>query len=184
MFEPTHSIEDIVPEARPAFETLLKTAHSLGLSPSVGKHGAGRTCATQQMLKGMGPGVTGAGMCRSFHVIGRALDIDLYPSTCANYTKLGEFWESMGGTWGGRWTQFGACGDARHFQWSGGHGSVPESICPSDVSLKECEELRRAYLESEWVADDPVLAKLGVGLFATGTVALAYILWRAYAGKR
>ena len=101
-FEPTHSIDDIVPDARRAFEDLLLAAEQMGLKPSVGKNGAGRTCATQQMLKAQGPGTTGAGMCKSFHVIGRALDIDISPCTCAHYAKLGHLWEDGGGAWGGR----------------------------------------------------------------------------------
>lgn len=184
MFEPTHSIEDIIPEARPAFDDLISAAIQMGLSPTVGKDGAGRTCATQQMLKGMGPGVTGAGMCRSFHVLGRALDIDISPNTCANYTKLGELWESWGGTWGGRWTQFGGCGDARHFQWTGGAQSVPDALCPSDVSLEECEVIRSEYLDKAFASQSVTLSRVGIGLAATGIVAAGYVLWRAYAGKR
>lgn len=180
MLEPTHSIADIVPEARPAFEALIKQAQTMGLQPSVGKNGAGRTCATQQSLKAQGPSVTGAGMCRSFHVLGLALDIDIYPSSCANYTKLGELWESWGGTWGGRWTQFGTCGDARHFQWSGGQQSVPESICPSTVSLAECEALRAQYLGSAFGTS--ALTKAGTAIAIGGVAVAAAILWRAYSG--
>lgn len=180
-FDPTHSIDDIVPDARRAFEDLLLAAEQMGLKPSVGKNGAGRTCATQQMLKAQGPGTTGAGMCKSFHVVGRALDIDISPSTCASYTKLGQLWESWGGTWGGRWTQFGACGDARHFQWSGGAQVVPENLCPGDVSLEECEAIRREYLaksaRGNWAA-------VGIGLAATGLIVAGAMVWRAYAGKR
>ena len=180
-FEPTHSIDDIVPDARPAFEDLLLAAEQLGLKPSVGKNGAGRTCATQQMLKGQGPSTTGAGMCQSFHVIGRALDIDISPSTCANYTKLGQLWEAWGGTWGGRWAQFGACGDARHFQWSGGAQVVPASICPGDVSLEECEPIRLEYLAKSRGSS---LASVGIGLAVAGVIAAGAIVWRAYAAKR
>lgn len=180
-FEPTHSLDDIVPDARAAFEDLLLAAEQMGLKPSVGKNGAGRTCATQQALKAQGASTTGAGMCTSFHVIGRALDIDISPSSCASYTKLGQLWESWGGTWGGRWTQFGACGDARHFQWSGGAQVVPASVCPGDVSLEECEAIRLKYLEK---SSRGAWATLGLGLAATGCVVAGVILWRAYAVKR
>jgi hypothetical protein len=171
MFEPTHSLDDIVPDARDAFEQLLLAAEEMGLHPQVGLNGAGRTCATQQMLKAQGPGVTAAGMCRSFHVFGRALDIDISPSTCENYTKLGELWESWGGTWGGRWMQFGPCGDARHFQWSEGLQAVPESICPREVTLAECEDIRATYLAAAFSEQS---SRIWILLFVGGMTALGW----------
>jgi hypothetical protein len=156
VFEPTGTLEDIVPEARGALEELLRIATDLGMQPHV--RGAGRTCAMQNALASQGSKVTGASMCRSMHVLGRALDIDLQPSTCATYTRLGEIWERMGGAWGGRWvSQFGGCGDAGHFHWMPrgeglpSYGSPPEVVCPSSVrSVAECEQLRAAYLAAEF----------------------------------
>lgn len=182
MFEPTHTIEDIVPDARGAFDELLSAAQQMGFSPSIGKNSAGRTCATQQALKGQGPTVTGAGMCRSFHVLGRALDIDISPSTCANYSKLGELWESWGGTWGGRWTQFGSCGDARHFQWSYGIQTVPDTVCPPDVTLEECEAIRADYLAESFGSS--AMSRAGLGIMLGGLVVAGYLVWRAYAPRR
>lgn len=175
-FEPTGTIEDIIPEARPYFEALLAVASELGLRPRV--RSAGRTCADQQALKALGPGVTGAGMCRSFHVLGRALDIDLDPNDCTTYTRLGQYWEQMGGVWGGRWSQFGTCGDAGHFHWpeEPGEQSVASATCPADVTLDDCERLRERYLRAHF--GQTTLAMLGKGLAGAGIVVAAYTAWR------
>lgn len=142
-FAPTKTLADIVPAVRPKFEQLLSHATSLGLKPTI--RSAGRTCAEQQYQ--LGAGYSQAAMCRSMHTLGHAIDIDVIPSTCANYTKLGQWWESQGGVWGGRWTQFGACGDAGHFQYGfDGAGAVPVSVCPEGLSLAACQKLRSDYL--------------------------------------
>jgi hypothetical protein len=73
------------------------------------------------------------------------VDLDLTPSTCASYTALGEAWERLGGIWGGRWKDFGPCGDAGHYAWAP-TGAVPLAICPEALSLPQCEALRHAYL--------------------------------------
>ncbi len=44
----------------------------------------------------------------SFHYKRLAVDLNLfkdgeYLSTTSSHERLGEFWESIGGTWGGRW---------------------------------------------------------------------------------
>lgn len=184
MFEPTGTIEDIVPEARPHFEELLRIATELGMQPHV--RSAGRTCADQNALAAMGSKVTGAAMCRSMHVLGRALDIDLKPSTCNTYTELGQIWERMGGAWGGRWvSQFGGCGDAGHFHWmpkgpgQPSYGSPPESVCPSTIaSVAECEQLRQNYLAAEFAKvpggnRGKVVAGVLLLIAGTGLVALS-----------
>lgn len=166
MFAPTGKLSDIVPEARPAFEALLQQATDLGMSPVI--RGAGRTCAMQNALAAQGTRVTGASLCRSMHVLGRALDLNLHPGTCATYTKLGQIWESMGGTWGGRWTeQFGPCGDAGHFHWypkpgGGSYGTPPPEVCPSTLqNVAECEEIRAQYLAAEFARGMPQTSRLG-----------------------
>lgn len=49
-----------------------------------------------------------AGSAVSLHKLKLAADLNLfkdgkYLSTTEDHTELGEMWESMGGTWGGRW---------------------------------------------------------------------------------
>lgn len=115
-----------------------------------------RSCAHQRSLyavgrttnKGASP-VTFADGCRSWHVLGRAVDLhirdpktDKLIYTCSEYRKLGELWESMGGKWGGRWTKFGPCGDQWHFEWH--PGTEMYQICPNPDA---CEQLERVIDE-------------------------------------
>lgn len=146
MLTPTGTLDDIVPDARGKFRELLQIAEELGMKPAI--RSAGRTCAEQLALYGQGSSTTQANLCRSWHVLGRAIDLNLHPNDCATYTELGEIWEDMGGQWGGRWKQFGDCGDAGHFQYAPG-AAVPESVCPNDISVHECDRIREAYLVAE-----------------------------------
>lgn len=52
----------------------------------------------------------------SYHYKRLAIDINLfrhgtYLSETEDHRPLGEFWESIGGTWGGRWQ------DGNHYSW-------------------------------------------------------------------
>lgn len=56
----------------------------------------------------------GKGISHSLHIVRLAIDLLLYKdgvwlNKTEDYTKLGEWWESQGGTWGGRF------GDGNHF---------------------------------------------------------------------
>lgn len=165
-FAPTKSLADVVPSVRPKFEALIAYATSLGLKPSI--RSAGRTCAQQNEQKEAG--YSQASMCRSMHVLGHAIDLDVSPSTCANYTKLGEWWEKQGGVWGGRWTNFGPCGDSGHFHYGfDGAGAVPSSVCPDGLSLGQCQTLRSDYLTKAMNA--PTSAK-GGGLLTGALIIL------------
>lgn len=60
---------------------------------------------------------SGAGISNSLHTIRLAVDLNLfkdgiYQSETAAYLSLGEFWESIGGSWGGR---FKTRPDGNHF---------------------------------------------------------------------
>ena len=114
---------------------LLEQAEAWGFSPTIGD--ALRTCADQEAA---------GDVRRSWHVLGRAVDLELHGAPDA-YRRLGEFWESIGGTWGGRWKElYPPDGDYQHFQWSGGRDGIPESIWPLSMP---CEEARKRYLEAE-----------------------------------
>lgn len=173
--QPTGTIADIVPEARPKFAQLLERASSWGLKPKISS--VGRTCAQQAALYQQGSQTTQANLCRSWHVLGRAMDVRLSPDTCSSYTKLGEYWESIGGTWGGRWKQFGACGDAGHFQFASS-GAVPLDVCPSGCSLSQCEAIRVAYLQAQGMLSPGLVPRRVTPLSPTEytrELALAYL---------
>jgi len=159
-YQPTGTLEDLVPSVRPKFDALLAQATAWGMKPHV--RSVGWTCAQQQEQVKLG--YSSADLCRSMHVLGHAADLDLTPSACATYTKLGAWWESQGGVWGGRWVggKFGPCGDSGHFHYGfGGAGAVPTSACPSGVSLAECSRIREAYLDAAF-AEKPGSSRWGL----------------------
>ena len=58
------------------------------------------------------------GAANSFHKLRLAIDLNLFKdgkflAATEDHRKLGEWWESKGGTWGGRWT--GARADGNHY---------------------------------------------------------------------
>lgn len=60
--------------------------------------------------------IRGAGIANSLHIQGLAVDFNLfingqYQRDTAAYARLGEYWESIGGTWGGRFKR----ADGNHF---------------------------------------------------------------------
>ena len=92
MLEPTGTLSDIVPTVRPAFQQLLGKAAALGMRPHI--RSAGRTCADQDVQ--LRAGASHASGCRSWHTMGRAVDLDLSPNTYASYELLGQWWEEQG----------------------------------------------------------------------------------------
>lgn len=123
------SLQTLTPDAQIAFERLFGFAQLFGYDPQI--RSARRSCAEQEDLFNLGrtvPGaiVTGARGCQSWHVLGRALDLDLgNGATREDYEFLGKQWERMGGVWGGRFTNIG---DPGHFEWHPGRTISEE--CP------------------------------------------------------
>jgi hypothetical protein len=180
-YAPTKTLADVVASVRPKFEQLVAHATSLGMKPAI--RSAGRTCEEQHEQVALG--YSHADLCRGMHVMGHAVDLDLSPSTCATYTKLGEWWEQQGGVWGGRWTQFGACGDSGHFQYGLGSptaGAVPTSLCPSGVTLQQCKKIREDYLSKNLggggVSSDRGYNLLALGLFGIIGAVVAFNVLR------
>jgi hypothetical protein len=142
--ERKHSLAGIVPSALPAFSELLEQAESWGFEPRIVE--ALRTCDEQRWSK------NSKVYERSWHVLGRAVDLELQGVDA--YRRLGEYWEEMGGTWGGRWTTlYPPRGDFQHFQWSGGRDGIPETIWRSG---ERCEDARERYLTAEAQAGLPM----------------------------
>jgi GNAT superfamily N-acetyltransferase len=185
LYQPTKTLDDVVPEVRPKFEALIAQAKALGLSPKI--RSAGRTCSAQQEQFDLG--YSKADFCRSMHVLGHAVDLDLVPPTCDSYTKLGEWWESQGGVWGGRWKQFGPCGDQGHFHYGfNGAGAVPTSVCPSGVTYAECVKIRQDYLTKAFGQSTlgPGGSRMGIfsGLLIVGAAAAILYATMNVKGKR
>lgn len=75
--------------------------------------------------------------CRSWHVLGRAFDLQ---ASISDLKRLGARWQQMGGVWGGSWTGFP---DLFHFQWT--EGRPVTHYCPDP---NDCEAVARASLSS------------------------------------
>jgi len=128
-----------------------------------------RSCREQYDLHGIGrrynlgsPPVTYARGCQSWHVSGRAVDLNLRiagtqqdAGSCQNYAQLGQLWEALGGRWGGRFGGFGECGDAGHFEYH--PGLEVSDVCPNpdlcDQVAAEVDTLTVApwYYRVPWI---------------------------------
>lgn len=138
LLDPSGMLNQITWETRFKVHEMARKAPEFDLVVRSGR----RTCAQQNNIYGQGrthsldqPVVTYARGCQSWHVSGRAVDLNLRHAgtqesaqTCTNYTKLGEIWEKLGGRWGGRFGGFGGCGDAGHFEWH--PGLSVSDVCP------------------------------------------------------
>jgi hypothetical protein len=158
----------LTPDTQAAVELLFDYAATLGLTPRVTS--TVRSCAEQNALyaKGRtteGPVVTNARGCISWHVLERAVDVSLGAGApIADYEVLGEFWESLGGFWGGR---IPGLGDFGHFEW---HPGVSiEELCsnPGDCSGAVARS-RELFLAP--AGKDPLLVAVGVA-------ALVFAAW-------
>jgi hypothetical protein len=143
----------VVADARQHFDELLAEAERRGYLPSIVS--AVRTCAEQG-------GLAQTKAKRSWHVLGRAVDIELHKGAPKDdqakfYRELGEWWEQRGGTWGGRWTDLypnglpgiagGAPGDLVHFQWTPAPltTGVPAELWPRDATCEEVQAIAERY---------------------------------------
>lgn len=132
---PSKSLADLTPDTRVLAERLLAHAQVLGLNPQI--TATRRTCAEQNAIfeqgrSTPGPTVTQVSGCRSWHVLGRALDIWI-SDRCEDYTELGAFWKKLGGRWGGDFS----FRDCVHFELPHPDFKLAE-LCP-DVSPGACE---------------------------------------------
>lgn len=78
-----------------------------------------RTVAQQQAMFAKGVSRCDGVRSISKHQLGRAIDIvilrggSIIWDNIPEYTQLGEYWESLGGRWGGRWSKLN---DIYHFE--------------------------------------------------------------------
>lgn len=125
-----------------------------------------RTCAEQNALFAQGGTVTGAKGCKSWHVTGRAVDLDpidprtgeVFPGNSDEYRTLGALWKKLGGIWGG---DFSNIYDPGHFEWH--PGSVIEDVCPDTLP---CENLRVQKSVPTYLIISGAILTVTVGIFA------------------
>lgn len=136
----------LTPDTRRAWAELVHAAdRDLGLTlvPRSGR----RSCAEQaeQYAIGRLPGdtravVTHAQGCRSWHVLGRAVDFFVYRGSAksamsSDYTAVGALAETLGWVWGGRFKGFGPNGDEGHVEWH--PGRTIEQMCPDPAACRD-----------------------------------------------
>jgi D-alanyl-D-alanine carboxypeptidase len=128
----SRDLSALTPDTRAAAERLLAFARSRGLNPVI--QSTARTCAEQNALFAQGPTVTKVQGCRSWHVMGRAVDVHIGSENCADYVELATFWKELGGRWGGDFPGFPDC---VHFELPHPTKTLAE-LCP-DPSPGPCE---------------------------------------------
>lgn len=111
-----------------------------------------RSCSEQNNIYAQGrtstgPIVTNAAGCKSWHVMGRAVDLDPFdpvtgktlPGYSDAYLILGSIWQKLGGVWGG---EFDGIDDKGHFEW---HPNLKiTTACPDATSCNTIKIQRTA----------------------------------------
>lgn len=132
-----------------------------------------RTCAEQNALyaqgrDGAGEIITHASGCTSWHVLGRAADLD--PITIAGqgqaegvYRTAGAIWVGMGGVYGGNFAGFP---DIGHFEWH--PGLTIERACPNATYC--------SAIEASIQTSMPAVRYLVIGSLV-GAAALGALRW-------
>ena len=168
------SLDSLTPDTRAKVEELVRLAKAKGYTLKV--RSTRRSCAEQNELYGIGrtynlgsPIVTQARGCVSWHVLGRAVDVDIVTAsgkagTDADYRVMGALAQSIGMVWGGAWRN--ALYDPGHVEWH--PGLDIEDVCPNP---DDCEGgLARSMSIGEgapakWAA---ILALAGLAMIAYG----------------
>lgn len=105
------STRDLLPDVRQVADAFITVLRHSGIYDEVNVTSTRRSEDTQRQLyvnwlNGCSK-YPAAAPGHSMHQIGAAFDLELVPG---DYTPAGEFWESIGGTWGGRFN------DPIHFE--------------------------------------------------------------------
>ncbi len=154
------SLDDLTTDTRDAMVALVNAAAAQGLILTV-RSGL-RSCAQQREQYQIGrlPGdtrhvVTGVDGCRSFHVLGRAVDFDIAGGTSQDYRTLGAIAEGLGIGWGGRFTAFGPEGDRGHFEYHPGR-SISAALALYCPDAADCEAaIARSYADVPPAPEQP-----------------------------
>ena len=137
LYDPYGVLPGLQWQTRDRLKTLAsRFEQTTGLLLRTRRLGGRRTCGEQNQLYAQGRGgggdiVTYASGCTSWHVLGRALDVDvinragsMQPESA--YRVAGQIWHTLGGVWGGTFPGFP---DIGHFEYH--PGLKIEDVCPS-----------------------------------------------------
>ena len=167
------SLDSLTPDTQAAVDLLDKYARKK-LGTPIKVTSTLRTCSQQNALYAQGrttPGsvVTGARGCLSWHVLGRAVDIAIPGGVFADYELLGLYWESLGGNWGGRFTNID---DPGHFEWH--PGIKIESVCPNPDDCQD-GQLRSHTIALTFPSGG---SRVGQALAVAGAMFGGFLLWQ------
>jgi len=164
---------DITADTQAALDLLAKYSER-ALGKPIKVTSSLRTCAQQNALYAQGrtqPGsiVTNARGCLSWHVLGRAVDVSIQGGSDADYRRLGDYWQSMGGVWGGSFTGFY---DPVHFEW---HPGVRiEQVCPNPDNCEDGQQ-RSHTLASVFPGNTG--SQMPAAFMIAGAMFGVYLLW-------
>lgn len=165
------SIDHLTGETRRQWLMLEQDLLDAGIEPRI--LSTLRTCAKQNELYGIGRSegdsrkiVTQAQGCRSWHVLGRAIDVILYRDGVKAgeeaYQIMGALAKARGWKWGGDFPGFP---DLVHVEWH--PGLTTEQVCPD---VYDCETTQERALSEPDAGDEsggfPWLPFLGVATVA------------------
>src|SRR5690606_12391214 len=135
-----------------------------------------RTCEEQDAIYAQGRTSSGtistnARGCKSWHVLGRAVDADpfnprtgeVFLGNSTEYRVLGVIWKKLGGVWGG---DFSGLYDPGHFEWH--PDKSIEDVCPENMS---CYQLKVQNKVPIYLMASGAILLLTVGIF-TATVTM------------
>lgn len=130
--DPAH----LEPSTQEALARLLRAWSNAGIAVRI--RSGKRTCAVQNGLYAIGRDgdtrtpVTNARGCLSWHVLGRAVDVD--PLAGGSYDAMAAIAEPLGWKWGGRFL-VGGTPDVGHFEWH--PGMTIEQACPDPSACND-----------------------------------------------
>jgi hypothetical protein len=183
LYDPHNLLPGLQWETRGRMQDLAaRFGAATGLHLQIRRQGGRRTCTEQNTIYAQGRTaggdiVTYASGCLSWHVLGRAVDVDpidsagkMQPQNA--YRTAGDMWQAMGGKWGGYFPGFP---DIGHFEWH--PGLTIEQVCPSSVYCSEIE----ASIQTSMPFGRAAL----IGAAVTGSVAaIGYAGWQAWQRRR
>lgn len=134
-------LSELLPDVRAKAEELVAKAGAAGLSVRV--ISTRRSCADQTIPVVIidGRPTKRAPGCRSWHVWGRAFDVELFEKSDERYRQLGDVGKSIGLVWGG---DFATNYDPVHFEYA--PGISISAVCPDPADCAAALARGGAYV--------------------------------------
>jgi peptidoglycan LD-endopeptidase CwlK len=169
-------LSDLLPDVRAKAEELIAKAAAAGLPVRV--ISTLRSCVDQTVPVVMidGSPTKRAPGCRSWHVWGRAFDVELLEKSDERYQQLGQIGKSIGLVWGG---DFATNYDPVHFEYA--PGLSISVVCPDSADCDGALARNGAYVAglSPTPAPPPPLSLLARALGLVGGAIAGWAVTRS-----